>query len=201
MKNDGEAKHPPANQGGGNPATDWRFEAKEKVGQRVFSIPLVGSLLYFCVGLVSWATPGPSMRFLKYRRLDFGTCKIWMPAAHERTAIAAVGILRQRDNRLFSRLTGEKRLAFFYNQEMWGAQMFLVRIYKTFAEWGPGGIALCLVEGVLYSDAQGLSNPYRTSGDKLSAVENVPKKLMEWMSEHGMKPDLIEMYRKWRSDS
>jgi hypothetical protein len=165
---------------------------------KIYRLPIIGDLIAYAgyAFLRSFGYLAPLL--LRYKRIRLGTSIILTPNDKKQTILSGVECLRSHDSEMYSRLTKNQKLIFYYsgNKNITNLFGYFFGLQETYIKLGAEGIAYFIVQSLLVSDACPSVNQHRRNDREWGALKSTARKTMEWMQQHSFDQRLIDSYSK-----
>ena len=146
---------------------------------------------------------GPGLFLTRYRRVTMGAYVIVAPLNKMPLILQGFVYLQTIDMEMYQRLV-KNRICLCYIQKLplsSKQQKPLQEIYTitdNYLKWGNEGIAVCLVQTVLWHEFR--TRLSKDSKGHLAASFILKQQLYEWIKGHSFSPELVKQYQKALED-
>jgi hypothetical protein len=167
---------------------------------RIYTVPVLGDLLYFCVYAVMMLIFTPLyLRLLGCTTIRFGASIFLVPKNAAPAIRDSIGLLRNRDAEMYFRLTEGQHLTFYYTDDekmdkRSSHRVFLLPVKVI--EQGQEAIACFVVQSLMIAAAAPRLNQYRLNQQELAGLRLLSPNMVAWLTKHSFNRSLIDSYQK-----
>lgn len=132
-----------------------------------------------------------------YKRSVVGTCTIFAPPKQTQIILEGITYLGEIDQEMFKRLTVERKYVFLYHKKQRVVLDGFNHITDDGLRYGKEGVAICLVQTILFRDVNDSLGRFGVDYSKKIASQcDFKQQIFEFVKKRSFSPKLVEHFQK-----